>query len=347
MAVPEIATQILSVAVGVALIGAVATDVFMTVFSPAEYGGPLTRRQNRVLWAAVRRVAHGRQGRARHRTLALAAPVMALTTIIVWITLLVVGFAFIYLPWIDTFIVTPEGRRSLVVDAFYFSASTATTLSIGDLIPNRDLLRLLAPLETLMGIGLLTAVLQYTLAISQHAQGMAALALDIAVHFDPQNAPEHVADRVRGAEDAAVWGAWCEDTSRSLLGLWQAHTRYPILFYFHPPSASEALPPQLGWLLRLRNAVLRGPEPGPLARHPGFDAMCRSAALYLVAVDRHFVRGGDAPRDGRPEWRDVEAAYRRLLHRTAYADPEQAAADEDEQGTMMLGGERPDVKRGG
>ena len=321
-------SELLLTVLGIVMLTVVAVDVFMTVFSPSEYGGPVTLWLNRLIWAITRNVSRGRGGRHAHRTLALAAPIMAVTTILLWIMLLIAGFALIYLPWMDTFLVSPGRLRSPVVEAFYFSASTATTLSIGDLVPNLAALRVLAPLETLAGIGLLTAVLQYILAISERAQEMATTSLNIAVHFEGEHEPEAVAEKIRQPDDVSAWGSWCEQVSRHLLALWEAHTRYPILLYFHPPNPSEALSTQLASLLHFRRAVLR-PERNPLARHPGFLAMCRSLDLYLLAVDRHFLRGPAAGSDG---VNDVERAYRRLVKQTGYAESVQDRDLSDLQG---------------
>jgi hypothetical protein len=318
------ALEILLPVIGVAVLAGVGADVFMTVLNPAVYGGPLTRWLCQLIWAVFRRLSRGRQGPRRHRALAVAAPAMAVTTVVVWLMLLIVGFALIYLPWMDTFIVAEGRLRTPWVEAFYFSASTATTLSIGDLIPTSEPLRILVPLETLAGVGILTAVLQYIMAISQHAQETATLALDIAMHFDREHTPELVAEQAQRDEDAGMWGEWCDGVSRSLLALWQALTRYPILNYFHPPTLPEALPVQLGCLLRLRRTALRAPS--PLARHPGFVAMCRSLELYLTSIERHFLPAVDATRPG---GRDLESAYRRLLQHTAYAaEVRDMAADE-------------------
>ena len=81
--------------VGVCMLLVVSVDVFMTVFNPAEYGGPVTLRQNRVIWRAARWTSRYREGRSRHRALSLAAPLMAIATIGLWIMLLIVGFALI------------------------------------------------------------------------------------------------------------------------------------------------------------------------------------------------------------------------------------------------------------
>jgi Ion channel len=303
----------------------VAVDVFMTVFNPAEYGGPVTLRQNRTIWRVASWLSRKRQGRTRHRALSLAAPIMAIATVAVWIMLLIVGFGLIYLPWMRTFIVDPGHLRTPVIEAFYFSASTATTLSIGDLVPNSGILRIVAPLETLAGVALLTAVLQYILAISDRAQAMASTALDIRVHFDREHSPESVSEEIQQSEDALGWGEWCEQISRSLLGLWEAHTRYPILLYFHPPDPAEALSAQLGYLIRLQRSIERTHQEGPLSSHPGFRAMCRSLELYLTAVDRHFLPG-----PGQPPDRDVGASYKRLLEQTGYSANEREAVEDGE-----------------
>jgi hypothetical protein len=291
----------------------VAVDVFMTVFNPAEYGGPVTLRQNRAIWRVARWMSRKRQGRARDRALSLAAPVMALATVGLWLMLLIVGFALIYLPWMNTFFVDPGHLRTPLVEAFYFSASAATTLSIGDLVPDLQALRVLAPLETLAGLGLLTAVLQYILAVSDRAQTMASTALDIRVHFDREHSPESVTGEIQHSEDALGWGEWCEQISRSLLELWEAHTRYPILLYFHPPDPAEALSVQLGYLIRLKQSIEQTDQHGPLGTHPGFRAMCRSLELYLIAVDRHFLPGPDQPAD-----HNIDKSYARLLEQTGY-----------------------------
>ena len=332
-------SKVLLPLLGASMLIVVAFDVFMTVFNPAEYGGPVTLRQNRVIWAAARWLSRNREGRRRHRALSLAAPLMALATVALWIMLLIVGFGLIYLPWMSTFIVDPGHLRTPVVEAFYFSASTATTLSIGDLVPDTQPLRVLAPLETLAGLGLLTAVLQYILAISERAQAMATTALDIRVHFDQDHTPEAITREIQQSEDALGWGEWCEEVSRSLLELWEAHTRYPILLYFHPPDDSEALSSQLGSLIRLRQSIERCESQGPLGRHPGFRAMCRSLEVYLTAVDRHFLPG---PNDSGHGEHKLEESYARLLEQTGYDVSSQDGGDDGEQ--LVGPPERPSSK---
>jgi hypothetical protein len=179
--------------------------------------------------------------------------------------------------------------------------------------------------EAATGFALVTAVLGYILSISQAGRAMATLALDIAAHFDGDNAPEKLMSRMGDAAQAAAWGQWSERAARSLLQSWVAHTRYPILLYYHPDQRGEALTVQLGSLLRFRHAVRDAP-PGELARHPGFEALSRAIDWYVLAVDRYFVpggggaQGGDEGEAGESDPSAVREAYARLLAHTAYGE---------------------------
>lgn len=315
----------LLVCLGVGLLLAAVVDVFLTVFTPAAYGGPITRRQNHLLWRGFRLVASRARQRTRDRWLALAAPLMAIATLGLWLLLVIVGFGLIYRPWITTFLVSPGHLRGEWTEALLFSGQTATTLGLGDVVPGLVVLRFVSVAEAATGFALVTAVLGYILSISQAGRAMATLALDIAAHFDGDNAPEKLVARLGHAAQAAAWGQWSEIAARSLLQSWVAHTRYPILLYYHPDQRGEALTVQLGSLLRFRHAVRDDPTV-LLAQHPGFQALSRAIDWYVLAVDRYFVPGGggDSGSDG-SDGSDsnpaaVGEAYARLLAHTAYGE---------------------------
>ncbi len=314
----------LLVGLGIVLLLAAMVDVFLTVFSPAAYGGPITRRQNRLLWRAFRLLASRARQRTRDRWLALAAPVMAIATLGLWLLLVIVGFGLIYRPWITTFLVSPGHLRGEWTEALLFSGQTATTLGLGDVVPDLIALRFVSVAEAATGFALVTAVLGYILSISQAGRAMATLALDIAAHFDGENAPEKLMSRMGDAAQASAWGQWSESAARALLQSWVAHTRYPILLYYHPDQRGEALTVQLGSLLRFQRAVRDAPA-GTLVRHPGVQALSRAIDWYVLAVDRYFVPGGggDDRRDGDGGEANpiaVGEAYARLLEHTAYGE---------------------------
>lgn len=69
-------------------------DVFLTVFHPEGHGGPLTGRLNRTAWGGFRALAGARPAKA----LAFAGPMMPVLTLLVWMGLLIAGYALIYYP---------------------------------------------------------------------------------------------------------------------------------------------------------------------------------------------------------------------------------------------------------
>ena len=92
-------------------------DVFLTVFHPEGHGGPLTGRLNRTAWGGFRALAGARPAKA----LAFAGPMMPVLTLLVWMGLLIAGYALIYHPAISTFPVSPGMLRGRVLEAVHFS----------------------------------------------------------------------------------------------------------------------------------------------------------------------------------------------------------------------------------
>ena len=91
--------SILFTLVGVLLICIVLFDVFMTVLHP-QAESPFSTRFQTSMWSFLRWASHGLRGRARHRFLGLAIPIMVAGLIALWIGLLLLAFGVIYAAWI-------------------------------------------------------------------------------------------------------------------------------------------------------------------------------------------------------------------------------------------------------
>lgn len=142
---------------GIVLLTLVGVDVLLTVFHPEGHGGPLTRRQNRLVWSVWKRSAPA--GARRDRWLALGGPLLSVLTPAVWALLLIVGYALIYYPWIEGFLASPGSLRASWAEALYFSGVSATTLGTGDVVPDAILPRLLSTVQALSGFALLSSSL--------------------------------------------------------------------------------------------------------------------------------------------------------------------------------------------
>lgn len=294
------------------------TDVFLTVFHAQGHGGPLTRRQNRLVWSLSRRVGVRRDGAPRDALLGLAAPVMIVVTFVTWVALLVAGFALVYLPWIETFLVSPGSLRDPWLEAFYFSGYTAATLGLGDLVPDQGVLRLLTPLEAFGGFALLSASLTYLLAVYRELIEMQALASETAGY-------RRVLDRGRsgrsGGDDGHSLDRWAEDAASRLTYVLQSHFQYPILHYFRPRERDRALPVQLGPLLDLSEVPVTEAEDqraGAEASRLSFLVLRDALTNYLMTVDDVFVPDRFGGGGEGPDMDQVRRAHARLLDYMRY-----------------------------
>lgn len=312
---------------GTLLLALTAVDVFMTVFHPEGHGGPLLRRQTRIVWGVFR--AFGRDGRGRPRAqwLAFGGPVLALLTPLVWILLLIAGFALLFFPSAHGFHISPGRLDSDWIAAVYLSGYSATTLGIGDVVPSSGTLRLLVVCEALSGFALVSAAISYVLAVYRERAVMSALARDVATHlrhgdepFPRHDAPTH----------CSAWAEWLGGVGAALGQLRQSHAQYPLLHYFRPSDPAAALPVQLGALLalsrRLRTAAPGTPE-ATLAAYPGAVAFMHALDAYLSLVDRLFVPGESIAGGTGQSGEELEAALDRLRRYFLYeAAPERRPA---------------------
>lgn len=303
--------------IGVLMIVLLTVDVFFTVFHAQGQGGPLTRRLSRLVWSATRSLGQRGDGSKRDRVLALGGPVLVVSTLLLWVVLLVVAYTLIYYPWITTFLSSPGSLRTPWVEALYYSGYTAATLGLGDVIADAESLRLLTVVQAFGGFALLSLSTSYSLAVYREVIAMQSLAVDISGLFSEGEEQVLRFTRDEGYDALARWSEQLSsDLSRSLI----AHHQYPVLHYFRPREESRALPVQLGALLRLRRLVAAdqgSPVLTTLSRHPSYLALMDTLASYLAAVEEYFIPGSD---DGGSAAGDhTERAHARLLDYMRYS----------------------------
>ena len=297
-------------ALGAALLLLLATDLFVTVFHPEGHGGPLTRRQSRTVWWLWKTVAPS--GARRDGWLGIGGPLLAMLTPAVWSVLLVAGYALVYYPWMERFLVSPGTLRPHWAEALYYSGFAAATLGTGDIVPDLVSLRLISIVEALSGFALLSAALSYILAIYRENGRKATLASQLALHFHGER------DAAGTEAVASERERWLEEVAGELTHVTQAHAQYPILHYFRATDPRNSLALQLAPLVRLASSRdgedtgNRGaPEAGPT---PASTLVAEAVERYLVAADERFVRPIEGTGGGPSD------RYRRLLDYLGY-DP--------------------------
>lgn len=250
---------VLAMAAGAALVLLAVVDVFVTLFFHAERPA-LSRMLIRAIWSCCRRL----------RTpglLTLAGPVSFLIVVTNWALLLGVGWALVYWPWMpgEFTHVSPGGRAAALTDSLYFSLVTLATLGYGDIAPAAGWLRVLAPLQSLLGLGLLTASVSWLLSIFPVLSRRRALAYEI-----------HLLEAVRREHPSPLPAAVYADLTSRLVAGERDLVTFPVTYYFRDDDHRFALPAAMGRLLTLAEQA-RGQCESP--------EVCFHGELLLRAID--------------------------------------------------------------
>ncbi len=175
-------------ALGLGLVFVALRDVFHQLFHPSG-NGHLSDELLGATWSIFRRFAGGRQER-----LSLAGPTALIAIILSWAVLMTVGWALIYWPYLPENFLFSTGLNPALnggfVDALYVSFVTLVTLGYGDITPTENVLRVMAPLEALIGFGLLTASITWVLSIYPALSRSRSLAQEISLIHDAESAAE-------------------------------------------------------------------------------------------------------------------------------------------------------------
>ena len=251
----------------------------------------------RAAWRVLRRSA-----RARHNVLSLAGPLAFVSVIVGWGVLVVVGFALMLWPRLDDgFAFDPAldpAQQDGFLDALYISLVNLASLGYGDIVPTSDLLRLLGPLETLIGLGLLTASISWILFLYRVLADYRSLSHEISLLLEVERSSER-ARRDRADRRRAVLA----DLTSRVVTMRDDLVHSPIAYYFRPRDARHALPVLLPALLKVVERC-SAPDRAEALR---FQARMLNQAIadLLSTIAEDFL---DAPRA------DAEAAlagYRR------------------------------------
>lgn len=226
------------------MIVAALRDIFQELFRPSG-GGVLSRSLMSLVWRTYRHIA-----RLRPSALEMAGPSILIAVIAGWTTLLIGGWALIYWPRLPGKFLLSTGldpsANGGFIDALYVSAVTLTTLGYGDITPTIGWLRILAPMQALVGFGLLTAAISWVLSIYPVLSRRRSLAREITLR-------QESAKRLVPVEetDPRSLTRTLEELASRLVSIEGDLVQFPVTYYFHNGEEPNSLPVALPYLLRL------------------------------------------------------------------------------------------------
>ncbi|MCM0675557.1 potassium channel family protein [Micromonospora phytophila] len=270
-----------STVVGIGVVVIVLRDVFHTLLHPAGRG-TLARLVMRLVWRST-----GRGGRTG-RISGLAGPLGMAAVAVIWGAATTLAWALIYLPHM------PEGfsfssgvqphERNDLLDSVYLSLVTVATLGFGDIVPTSGWLRLVAPVEAVVGFSLLTAVVSWILEVYPALTRRRILALRLALLRRARNHPEDEPPEHLPPDLLA-------DLAAAVAGVRVDLTQFPASYYFREQSQETALPAMLGYALGLVDRASESAD--PQVRVAGRMLSCALDDLATVLDDDFLRVGGD------------------------------------------------------
>lgn len=249
-------------------------DVFRTLWQPGGDG-----RLSRPVLALMWRVTGALGPRAR----AFSGPIGVVLVILLWLGLVIVGWALVYGPRLPDGFVYATGLqpelRSPVLDALYLSAVTVTTLGYGDIVPTASWLRLAAPLQAMAGFAILTAAVSWVLQVYPALTRRRTLANRLS-----SMRRASAADRLV-ALDPAVAAPLLLDLSAELSQLRVDLFHYPETYYFMDHEPGDTMAETLPFLGELADAARAVQQPdlqlaGDVLSH-ALDAFVRDLGAFV------------------------------------------------------------------
>lgn len=220
---------------GVVLIALALRDIFDVLFHPLGRG-MIARRVVRSIAAAARHSPRGAGALGL-----LAGPFSYICVVGTWAALLVVGWALVFLPQMPQgFNFAPgldPAQHSGFLDALYVSLVNLTSLGYGDISPASAAMRLLGPIETMFGLGLLTASISWLISIYGAISRRDSLAHEVAL---AREAEERLGEKLADADPElleALLAGFAEQLIRARRDL----IHFPIVHYFRTEDEERAL----------------------------------------------------------------------------------------------------------
>jgi hypothetical protein len=242
---------------GAALIGIALRDIFDVLFHPLGRGMVARRVVRGVAWLARKLPRSGTLG-------LLAGPLGYVVVVGIWATLLAVGWALVFLPQLpDGFNFDPAlnpAEHSGFLDALYVSLVNLTSLGYGDISPAAPLLRILGPVETMFGLGLLTASISWLISIYGAISRRDSLAHEVHLAKETE---ERLGEKLADADPElleTLLAGFAEQLIRARRDL----IHFPITHYFRTEDEERALAGLLPFLSSLADEAGEDDRPHSL-----------------------------------------------------------------------------------
>ncbi|MFI1731174.1 potassium channel family protein [Streptomyces acidicola] len=266
---------------GAGLVMITLRDLFHTLWHPTRHGG-LSRLVMTGLWRLARRFP------VRRRVVGLVGPVAMVTVVGMWAATVILGWAIVYWPHMPGAFTFAPGSKAAqepaLLDSVYLSLVTVATLGLGDIAPGEGWLRLVSPLEALVGFALLTATVSWVLAIYPALTRRRVLAVRLALLRDSDPTTQQL--------DCTAGALLLDNLATEVVRVRIDFTQYAEAYYFHDGEDHSSLAAMVGYAdaLAQRGQAAWRPE----VRLAG-DLLAGALTDLAAILDQRFLHTDATP----------------------------------------------------
>lgn len=252
-------------------------DMFHTLWRPTRHGG-LSRGVMTVAWRISARFD-------RRRTVGLAGPLGMVTVVALWAVTVIAGWALMYWPHMPGGFPFATGlapaEHSGFLDAVYLSIVTMATLGLGDIAPSDGWLRILGPVEAVVGFALLTATVSWVLGIYPALARRRAVALRVSQLRRAGLGKQQLSTSVACTA--------FQNLAADLAHVCMDYRQYAESYYFHDGDENTSLAANIMYLVAVAEQLPDGPgEERRLVK----ELLRVSLPDLAVTLDERFLRTG-------------------------------------------------------
>jgi hypothetical protein len=271
---------------GIACLVSVLLDAFETVILPRRATGRfrLTRLFYRTTWRPWRWLAQRvRSGKKRETMLSFYGPLSLVFLIAAWAGGLILGFALIFSSLHSPFLDPRETGHRFTSD-LYVSGTTIFTLGLGDVVPDTTVVRMLAVLESGIGLGFVALVIGYfPVLYGAFSRREVSIALLDARAGSPPTAFELIKRHSFEGGSAAL-RVLLEEWERWAAELLESHISYPLLCLFRSQHTSQSWLGALTAILDTCALLIAGVQEQSARQAQLTFAMARHALVDLSQI---------------------------------------------------------------
>jgi hypothetical protein len=299
-----------SVLLGVVIIVSTLNDVFQSVVMPRATGRNfrVSLYVGRGVWRIWPRFAWGvypRDEDRRENLLAVFAPFMLVALIGFWVTMLILGFAFVL--WALRGGIVPLADRTFGA-TLYFAGTSLLTIGFGDVVGRAGLPRLVSVLAALAGLSFLSITTAYLFAVFGSFQKRETFVVSVAARAGAPPSGVNllaIAGYSRTKDDLS---GLMVDAQRWAAAVMESHLAYPVLAFFRSSHDDQSWIGTLGTLLDAATLLMTTVDGVRDGQARIFYNVGRHAARDLA----RYFRAGDAEDEPGIERAEFDHACERL-----------------------------------